>query len=76
MNYPVWYLPETGGGFYLVYSEKKGFKENSEPILDFTKKHARYNREPMPLASFCYLYEGATRVQIATQKGNIIRQAR
>lgn len=63
MNYPVWFLPETGGGFlialisilhvfvshfavggglYLIYAEKKGLKENSQPILDFTKKHARF----------------------------------
>jgi mono/diheme cytochrome c family protein len=63
MNYPVWYLPEIGGGFlialiavlhvfvshfavggglYLIYSEKKGLRENSQPILDFTKRHARF----------------------------------
>ena len=63
MNYPVWFLPETGGGFlialisilhvfvshfavggglYLIYAEKKGLKENSQPILDFTKMHARF----------------------------------
>ncbi len=63
MNYPVWYLPETGGGFlialiailhvfvshfavggglYLIYAEKKGLRENSQAILDFTKKHARF----------------------------------
>jgi mono/diheme cytochrome c family protein len=63
MNYPVWFLPETGGGIlialisilhvfvshfavggglYLIYAEKKGLKENSQPILDFTKKHARF----------------------------------
>lgn len=63
MNYPVWFLPETGGGFfialisilhvfvshfavggglYLIYAEKKGLKEKSQPILDFTKKHARF----------------------------------
>jgi len=63
MNYPIWFLPETGGGFlialisilhvfvshfavggglYLIYAEKKGLKENSRPILDFTKKHARF----------------------------------
>ena len=63
MNYPVWFLPETGGGLlialisilhvfvshfavggglYLIYAEKKGLKENSRPILDFTKKHARF----------------------------------
>ena len=63
MNYPVWFLPETGGGFlialisilhvfvshfavggglYLIYAEKKGLRENSQPILDFTKRHARF----------------------------------
>ncbi len=63
MNYPVWFLPETGGGFlialisilhvfvshfavggglYLIYAEKKGLREKSQPILDFTKKHARF----------------------------------
>ena len=63
MDYPIWYLPETGGGFlvaiiailhvfvshfavggglYLIYAEKKGLKENSQPILDFVKKHARF----------------------------------
>lgn len=63
MNYPIWFLPETGGGFlialisilhvfvshfavggglYLIYAEKKGLKEKSQPILDFTKKHARF----------------------------------
>jgi mono/diheme cytochrome c family protein len=63
MNYPVWYLPEigggllialiavlhvfvshfaVGGGLYLIYSEKKGLREGSEPILEFTKRHARF----------------------------------
>ena len=63
MNYPVWYLPEVGGGFlialiailhvfvshfavggglYLIYSEKKGLRENNQGILDFTKMHARF----------------------------------
>jgi mono/diheme cytochrome c family protein len=63
MNYPVWFLPETGGGIfialisilhvfvshfavggglYLIYAEKKGLREQSQPILDFTKKHARF----------------------------------
>ncbi len=63
MNYPVWYLPEIGGGFlialiavlhvfvshfavggglYLIYSEKKGLRENNRGILDFTRYHARF----------------------------------
>ncbi len=63
MNYPVWYLPEigggtlialiavlhvfvshfaVGGGLYLIYSERKGLRENSQAILDYTKKHARF----------------------------------
>ena len=63
MNYPVWYLPETGGGFlialiavlhvfvshfavggglYLIYSEKKGLRENNPAILEFVRKHARF----------------------------------
>lgn len=63
MNYPIWYLPETGGGvlialiailhvfvshfavgggLYLIYAEKKGLREKSESILDFTRKHARF----------------------------------
>ena len=63
MNYPVWYLPEigggllialiavlhvfvshfaVGGGLYLIYAEKKGLREGSAAILDFTKRHARF----------------------------------
>ncbi len=63
MNYPVWYLPEVGGGFlialiavlhvfvshfavggglYLIYSEKKGLREENQGILDFTRYHARF----------------------------------
>lgn len=63
MNYPVWYLPETGGGLliaviailhvfvshfavggglYLIYAEKKGLRENSAAILEFTRRHARF----------------------------------
>jgi len=63
MNYPVWYLPEVGGGFlialiavlhvfvshfavggglYLIYAEKKGLAENSDGILAFTRRHARF----------------------------------
>lgn len=63
MNYPIWYLPETGGGFlvaliavlhvyvshfavggglYLVLAEKKGLREKSQAILDFTRRHSRF----------------------------------
>ena len=63
MHYPVWYLPEigggtlialiavfhvfislfaVGGGLYLVLAEKKGLAEQSQAILDFTKRHARF----------------------------------
>ncbi len=63
MNYPVWYLPEigggllialiailhvfvshfaVGGGLYLIYAEKKGLRESSQAILDFTRQHARF----------------------------------
>ena len=63
MNYPVWYLPDVGGGLliaviailhvfvshfavggglYLIYAEKKGLREKSQEILDFTKNHARF----------------------------------
>lgn len=63
MNYPVWYLPEVGGGLlialiavlhvfvshfavggglYLIYAEKKGLAENSDGILAFTRRHARF----------------------------------
>jgi mono/diheme cytochrome c family protein len=63
MNYPVWYLPDTGGGLlialiailhvfvshfavggglYLIYAEKKGLREKSEAILQFTRYHARF----------------------------------
>lgn len=63
MNYPVWFLPEigggtlialiavfhvfishfaVGGGLYLVMAEKKGLREYSEPILEFTRNHARF----------------------------------
>ena len=63
MNYPIWYLPEigggtlialiailhvfvshfaVGGGLYLIYAEKKGLRENSQSILDFTKRHAKF----------------------------------
>lgn len=63
MNYPIWYLPSTGGGLlialiailhvfvshfavggglYLIYAEKKGLREKSREILDFTRNHARF----------------------------------
>ncbi|MCK4535702.1 MAG: cytochrome ubiquinol oxidase subunit I, partial [Desulfuromonadales bacterium] len=63
MNYPVWYLPDTGGGLliafiaivhvfishfavggglYLVMAERKGLRENSPEILEFTRKHAKF----------------------------------
>lgn len=63
MSYPVWYLPEigggilvaiiavlhvfvshfaVGGGLYLILAEKKGLREKSQPILDFTQSHARF----------------------------------
>lgn len=63
MNYPVWYLPDTGGGLliaiiaithvfvshfavggglYLIFAELKGYRENNQAILDFTKGHARF----------------------------------
>ncbi len=32
----------VGGGLYLIYAEKKGLRENSQPILDFTRIHARF----------------------------------
>ena len=32
----------VGGGLYLIYSEKKGLRENSEGILAFTRRHAKF----------------------------------
>ncbi len=32
----------VGGGLYLIYAEKKGLREKSPAILDFTKRHARF----------------------------------
>jgi len=32
----------VGGGLYLIYSEKKGLRENNRAILDFTRMHARF----------------------------------
>lgn len=63
MNYPVWYLPDigggllialiavthvfvshfaVGGGLYLVITERKGLRENSPEILEFTRRHTRF----------------------------------
>jgi mono/diheme cytochrome c family protein len=63
LNYPVWYLPEVGGGLliaiiavvhvfishfavggglWLVFAERKGIREKSEAILDFTRSHAKF----------------------------------
>jgi mono/diheme cytochrome c family protein len=63
LNYPVWHLPEVGGGLliaavavvhvflshfavggglYLVLAERKGIRERSAAILDFTRSHARF----------------------------------
>jgi hypothetical protein len=64
LNYPVWYLPEVGGGLliaiiavvhvfishfavggglWLVFAERKGIREKSEAILDFTRSHAKFS---------------------------------
>ena len=32
----------VGGGLYLIYAEKKGLREKSQAILDFTRCHARF----------------------------------
>ncbi len=32
----------VGGGLFLVLTEMKGFRENSRPILDYTKKHSKF----------------------------------
>ncbi|NOZ13080.1 MAG: hypothetical protein GXO69_05460 [Acidobacteria bacterium] len=32
----------VGGGLYLVFSEKKGLRENNPGILAFTKRHAKF----------------------------------
>jgi len=32
----------VGGGLYLVYSEKKGLREQDPGILAFTKRHAKF----------------------------------
>ena len=32
----------VGGGLFLVLTEKKGYRENSPAILDYTQKHAKF----------------------------------
>jgi cytochrome bd-type quinol oxidase subunit 1 len=32
----------VGGGLFLVLTEMKGWRENSQPILDYTRKHCRF----------------------------------
>ena len=32
----------VGGGLYLIYAEKKGLREKSDEILEFTRRHARF----------------------------------
>ncbi len=32
----------VGGGLFLVLTEKKGYRENSQAILDYTQKHAKF----------------------------------
>ncbi|MEZ4525632.1 MAG: cytochrome ubiquinol oxidase subunit I [Desulfobacterales bacterium] len=32
----------VGGGLFLVLTEKKGYRENSPAILDYTRKHSRF----------------------------------
>ncbi|QTA84994.1 cytochrome ubiquinol oxidase subunit I [Desulfonema magnum] len=32
----------VGGGLFLVLTEMKGYRENSQPILDYTKKHSKF----------------------------------
>lgn len=32
----------VGGGFYLVFAERKGYRENNPAILAFTRSHARF----------------------------------
>ncbi|MBU2539144.1 MAG: cytochrome ubiquinol oxidase subunit I [Proteobacteria bacterium] len=31
-----------GGGLFLVLTEMKGYRENSQPILDYTRKHTKF----------------------------------
>jgi len=63
MDYPVWFLPGIGGGFfialiaivhvfvshfavggglYLVWTERKGLRENNLRILEFTRRHTGF----------------------------------
>jgi cytochrome bd-type quinol oxidase subunit 1 len=32
----------VGGGLFLILCEKKGYRENSQAILDYTKKHTKF----------------------------------
>lgn len=32
----------VGGGLFLVLTEMKGYRENSQPILDYTKRHSKF----------------------------------
>jgi len=32
----------VGGGLYLVFAERKGLREKSRAILDFTRSHAKF----------------------------------
>ncbi|GBC59771.1 cytochrome c [Desulfonema ishimotonii] len=32
----------VGGGLFLVLTEMKGYRENSQPILDYTRKHTKF----------------------------------
>ncbi len=32
----------VGGGLFLVLCEMKGYRENSQPILDYTRKHTKF----------------------------------
>ena len=32
----------VGGGLYLIHAEKKGLREKSDEILEFTRRHARF----------------------------------
>jgi cytochrome bd-type quinol oxidase subunit 1 len=32
----------VGGGLFLIFCEMKGYRENSQPILDYTRKHTKF----------------------------------